>query len=247
MRLGIMQPYFFPYLGHFGLIASVDEWIVFDVTQYTPKTWMNRNRVLHPAEGWTYVTVPLANSSISIKTHEARILDPAAARKSILGKLSHYRRAARRYDAVVALVDEAFGDGTDDSLVRLNARGLRAVCAYLGIPFRFRICSELGLDLPVDPGPGGWAPAICERLGATSYLNPAGGRALFDPAEFTRRGIELLFAETALFPYEAGPFTFEPGLSILDVLMWNPPERVAAALREGTRLTAAGCASQGGE
>jgi hypothetical protein len=47
MRLGIMQPYFFPYLGHFGLIAAVDQWIVFDVTQYTPKTW-NRNPSLHP-------------------------------------------------------------------------------------------------------------------------------------------------------------------------------------------------------
>lgn len=237
MRLGIMQPYFFPYLGHFGLIASVDEWIVFDVTQYTPKTWMNRNRVLHPSAGWTYVTVPLANSSISIKTHEARILDPLAAHKSILGKLSHYRRRSRRYDAVVALVDEAFGDAADESLVRLNARGLRAVCAYLGIPFRFRILSELGLDLPEDLGPGSWAPSVCGRLGATSYVNPVSGRALFDPAEFDRLGVELLFAETELFPYATGPFTFEPGLSILDVLMWNAPERVAAALREGTRLT----------
>jgi WbqC-like protein family len=48
MRLGIMQPYFCPYLGHFALIAAVDQRIVFDVTQYTPKTWMNRNPILHP-------------------------------------------------------------------------------------------------------------------------------------------------------------------------------------------------------
>ena len=48
VKLGIMQPYFFPYLGHFALIAHTDAWVVFDITQYTPKTWMNRNRVLHP-------------------------------------------------------------------------------------------------------------------------------------------------------------------------------------------------------
>ena len=53
MRLGIMQPYFFPYLGHFALIANVDAWIVFDVTQYTPRTWINRNRVLHPSRART--------------------------------------------------------------------------------------------------------------------------------------------------------------------------------------------------
>ena len=67
MRIGIMQPYFFPYLGHFALIANVDAWIVFDVTQYTPKTWINRNRVLHPTSGANWVSVALKNSSISIK------------------------------------------------------------------------------------------------------------------------------------------------------------------------------------
>ena len=51
MRLGIMHPFFFPYLGHFALIAAVDQWIVFDVTQYTPKTWMNRNPILQPDTG----------------------------------------------------------------------------------------------------------------------------------------------------------------------------------------------------
>ncbi|MBV9523971.1 MAG: WbqC family protein [Alphaproteobacteria bacterium] len=231
-----MQPYFFPYLGHFGLIASVDEWVVFDVTQYTPKTWMNRNRVLHPSTGWNYITVPLANSSIRITTAEAQILDPAAARRSLLGKLCHYKRKAPGFDTVLALIDEAFADATDDSLVRLNARGLRAVCRCLGLPFRFRILSELGLELPEKPGAGGWAPFLCERLGATSYVNPAGGQALFAAADFTARGIALFFAETALFPYETAPFAFEPGLSILDVLMWNSPERVAAAIRDGTRL-----------
>ena len=237
-RVAIMQPYFFPYLGHFGLIASVDEWIVFDVTQYTPRSWMNRNRVLHPKGGWNYVSVPLANSSISISIREAQILNVIAARKSVLGKLSHYRRAAPHYGAVVALVEEAFGDLADNSLVRLNARGLSAVCRRLEIPFRFRILSELGLGLPENPGPGGWAPMICERVGATSYVNPAGGRALFDPADFAGRAIDLLFAETEPLCYQTGPFKFEPGLSILDVLMWNAPERVVGWLRERTRLIA---------
>jgi hypothetical protein len=237
MRVAIMQPYFFPYLGHFGLIASVDEWIVFDVTQYTPRSWINRNRVLHPKVGWNHVSVPLSNSSISIEIHQARILDAASARTSVLGKLSHYRRAAPHYGSVVSIVEEAFANPTDDSLVHLNVRGLEAVCRRLEIPFRFRILSELGLELPDNPGAGGWAPIVCERLGAASYVNPAGGRALFDPADFARRGVELLFAETEPLSYATGPFKFEPALSILDVLMWNAPEKIAAWLREHTRLT----------
>jgi hypothetical protein len=232
-----MQPYFFPYLGHFGIIAHSDAWIVFDVTQYTPRSWINRNRILHPKQGWNYVSVPLANGSIAIRIHEARLLDPVAARKSVLGKLSHYRSEAPHYRAVLALVDEAFADGGDASLARLNVRGLAAVCRYLGLPFRARILSELDLALPGDLGPGDWAPAICARLGAKGYVNPAGGRALFDPAAFARQDIALHFAETEPMRYDTGRFAFEPDLSILDVLMWNPPERVADWLRTRTRLT----------
>lgn len=235
-RIGIMQPYFFPYLGHFGLISSVDEWLVFDVTQYTPRSWISRNRVLHPKQAWTYISVPLAKSSISIKIHEARILNVAAAKKSLLGKLSHYRQAAPRYGAVVDLVEETFADLTDDSLVHLNVRGLSAVCRHLEIPFRFRILSETGFKPAQNPGPGGWAPMVCEYLGATSYVNPVGGRALFDPADFAARGIDLLFADTEPLRYKTGRFEFEPGLSILDVLMWNAPHKVSDWLRKHTHL-----------
>ena len=64
---GIMQPYFFPYWAHFSLIAYTSKWIVFDECQYKPKSWMNRNRILHPNKGWQYISVPLSNSSRNIK------------------------------------------------------------------------------------------------------------------------------------------------------------------------------------
>lgn len=236
MKLGIMQPYFFPYLGHFALIAHTDAWVVFDVTQYTPKTWMSRNRILHPKEGWNYLSVPLANSSISIKTCEAQVLNCADTRRSVLGKLSHYKNKAPYYRAVEALVQDAMADSDDASLVQLNVRGLQAVCRYLGLAFNYRICSELELDLPEKLPPGGWAPAICSQLGASSYVNPVGGRDLFDPADFAARNIELAFLSFDGFSYDTGPYQFEPGLSILDVLMWNAPERIVQALHSGSTL-----------
>lgn len=236
MKLGIMQPYFFPYLGHFSLIANTDAWIVFDVTQYTPKTWMSRNRVLHPVQGWNYVTVPLANSSISIKTFEAKVLDMKKARESVLGKLSHYRRKAPYFSAVEALVHDTFDMDGDDSLVRLNTRSLQAVCRYLDIPFHYQICSELNLPLPSVMQPGEWALEISALLGASDYINPIGGREIFDPSRFAARGISLHFLKTSEFRYDTQPYQFEPNLSILDVLMWNDPETVMEELRPGSDL-----------
>jgi hypothetical protein len=231
LTLGLMQPYFFPYLGHFSVIAAVDEWVVFDITQYTPQSWMNRNRILHPNGGWQYLTVPVCATTSSTKTREVRVSSLSKARANIVGKLSHYKNKAPHFEAVRSLVEEAFDAATDDSLVHLNVRGLDVVCRYLNIPFKYRICSELSLPLPPSPGPGGWAPEICSLLGATRYVNPSSGQDLFDPAEFARRGISLCFAQARAFVYSVGPYQFEPNLSILDALMWSPPSTVAEAVR----------------
>lgn len=236
MRLGIMQPYFFPYLGHFSLIASVDKWIVFDVTQYTPKTWMNRNRILHPKTGWQYVTVPLSNSSISIKTSEAKVLNLAETKQSIIGKLSHYKKTAPYFYQVNKVVQQAFDGSLDDSLVSLNVSALSAVCDYLKIPFSYQICSKLGLEYPPKLEPGDWAPYICQKLGADEYVNPAGGKDIFDISVFEQKDITLYFAEFAEFKYATPSYSYEPHLSILDVMMWNSPEAIVAGLKQGTQL-----------
>jgi hypothetical protein len=225
-----MQPYFFPYLGYFALVERCDSWVVFDVTQYTPKTWMNRNRVLHPAGSWNWVTVPLANSSNSMRIHEARVLDLAKARNGVLGKLSHYRRRAPHWRAVEQLVNAAFDSAVADSLVSLNTSAMHAVCRHLEIGFEPLVCSDLGLDLSGVGHPGGWAPTIAAALGATKYLNPVGGAQLFVAEEFNQLGIALEFLEFPPFEYSVTPYNFEPGLSVLDVLMWNDASTVRAAL-----------------
>lgn len=239
MRLGIMQPYFFPYLGHFSLISSVDKWIVFDVTQYTPKTWMNRNRILHPKTGWQYVTAPLANSSISIKTSEARVLNLADTKRSIIGKLSHYKKTAPYFHKVNKLVQQSFDNSLNDTLVSLNVSAMNEVCNYLGITFSYQICSELDLDYPENIGPGGWAPYICEALCATEYVNPFSGKEIFDLSDFQERNISLYFAEFSEFKYDTSVYNYEPNLSILDVMMWNSPEVILGGLKLETKLVKA--------
>jgi hypothetical protein len=238
MRLGIMQPYFFPYIGHFALIAHTEQWIVFDVTQYTRRSWISRNRVLHPEEGWTYVTIPLSNPSTSIRISEARIADKTSVARSVEGKLTHYRRHAPHYEAVRRIVASSFCD-CSDSLVDLNVRGLQAVCAYLDVPFRFRICSQMTLGLPKELEKGLWAAEICVRLNADQYLNPIGGSELFDVTQFEKRGIKLQFLDIPEWRYDTASYSFEPNLSILDVMMWNGPQEIADFMySQATRLEA---------
>jgi len=224
-----MQPYFFPYLGHFALISLCEKWLVFDITQYTRKSWMSRNRVLHPREGWNYISVPIGNASTSIKTAEARILSFADLAPALLGKLSHYRKKAPFYAHVERLIVDVFSTPTD-SLVALNVRALNAVCRYLDIRFEHAVASQLDLALPVIDHPGGWAPAISRSLSATEYINPIGGRAIFRQADFDAAGVVLKFLDFGNFVYRTEPYRFEEGLSILDVIMWNTPQTIRDAI-----------------
>jgi hypothetical protein len=247
MKLGIMQPYFFPYLGHFALIAAVDEWVVFDVTQYTRKSWINRNRVLRAAGGWQYVSIPLINSSIHVKISEARIAKLGEQEQYALGKISHYRRRAPYYVQACEIVRSTFAGLPDDGLVSLNVAGLRTVCQYLGLPFHCRICSQLAIDYPDGLSAGRWAPWICAKLSADVYINPVGGRELFDPADFANAGVSLQFLDFASFIYDTYPYNFERDISILDVLMWNSPDTIVQAIRKNSSLISTLGQESGGE
>ena len=59
MKISVMQPYFFPYLGYFQLIAASDIFVILDDVQFIDKGWINRNRILHPAveKKWNYINV----------------------------------------------------------------------------------------------------------------------------------------------------------------------------------------------
>jgi len=237
MKLGLMQPYFFPYLGHFALIAAVDEWIVFDVTQYTRESWINRNRVQHPDRGWQYISIGLQSSSTHISISEAKVAKSRDREQYVLGKISHYKRHAPYYRQVCEIVRSSFAGFAQDSLVSLNVAGLRTVCEYLGQPFCYRLCSQLNIQFPEEKlRRGQWAPWLSGRLSADVYINPVGGRELFDPSDFAREGVSLRLLDFEPFVYDTPGYIFEKNLSILDVLMWNRPDEVVEAIRNQSVL-----------
>ncbi len=224
-----MQPYFFPYIGYYELIRRTDRWIVFDVVNYVPKSWMNRNRILHPESGWQYVNVPVHKHSGSGTVGDVVLKDADAAYKRIRGQIEHYRKGrAPHFSQVSGLIEDCFSRLEGNRLRDLNTRSLKLVCAYLGIEFNHENLSEMSLELPEINHPGQWALEIADAVGAPSYLNPPGGREIFKSDEWKDREIQLHFSAPTSFAYSTGRYTFVESLSIIDVLMWNPPESINA-------------------
>ena len=111
-----------------------------------------------------------------------------------------------------------------------------AVCRYLDIRFEYAIASELNLSLPVIDHPGGWAPAMSRSLGATTYVNPIGGRSLFRRADFDAAGVALQFLDFRNYVYATAPYRYVDALSILDVMMWNDPAAIREAIATRSRI-----------
>lgn len=230
MILAAMQPYFLPYLGQFDLLNAVDCWVVHDRAQYIRHGWVNRNRVLHAASGWRYITVPVKKHRHTASIDEIEIAGDAW-KSQILGQLEHYRMDAPHYAAVKTFLEERFA-AAGPALSRLNVALFRGVAELLDIRTSIRVLSEMGLDLRPGSGPQRTALALCAAVGAGEYVNPPGGAGLYDQTEFAGSGVKLTIQRFENMSYPCGRYRHEPGLSIVDVLMWNAPATVKRYLDE---------------
>jgi hypothetical protein len=156
-----------------------------------------------------------------------------------MAQLSGYPKKAPYYTETIELVHASL-DSVETHIARLNVRILENVCAWIGIDFHYDFFSEMDLELGAIDGPGSWALRISEALGAQAYLNPPGGAELFDPIKFAESGITLRIQEFQNKVYDCRPWDFVPGLSIIDVMMWNAPGEILAYLNGQNRIATLG-------
>lgn len=231
MKLGIMQPYFFPYLGYFDIINRVDKWIVFDTAQYIRHGWVNRNRILHPKEGWQYIIVPLKKHAWETAIKDVKIANEQNWKRRIIGQLQHYKKKAPYFRERIAFVKDCLS--LEESYIcRLNVSILDKVCARLEIRFDYDFFSEMDLELGPVEGPEDWALRISEVMDADEYVNPPGGANLFDEEKFRENNIKLTIRNLPPLEYSCRGYEFIPNLSIIDLFMWNEPETIKQYLDE---------------
>jgi hypothetical protein len=229
MKLAIMQPYFFPYLGYFGLIKHSDRFIICDVVQFMRHWWIERNRILKHPEGWQYIHVPLVKHSYKATIKEVKIRIEEPWQDKIFQLLIHYKNKSPCYKEVIGFLENAFSFKTD-SITELSAHLLAETCRYIGIPFCRAIFSEMNIAIEKASAPDEWAINICKALAADTYINPPGGMDFYDRSKYVQADIKLQFLKVNLRPYKQWGEHFEEALSIIDVMMFNKPQEIQAML-----------------
>lgn len=226
MKLAIMQPYFFPYIGYFQLINSVDKFVFYDDVNYIKSGWINRNR-LFLANDVRYITVPVADASSFKKINATKIKKDNKWIVKIIGLIKQNYSDAPFYKSVCELIESTLYSNYED-LATLAKLSVMNTANYIGINTEFVLSSvvyknqeKTGADRVID---------ICIIEKSSEYWNLPGGRDLYSVDLFKKNNINLKFVGALIEPYQQKNNKFYPGLSIIDVLMYNSPSKVLQML-----------------
>lgn len=227
MRIAIMQPYFFPYIGYFQLIKNVDAFVIYDEIKYTKKGWINRNRFLKNGED-SYFTLPLKKDSDFLFVNQRVLSDSWDLDKNKLkNKIKEAYTNAPYFQVIFPIIEETL-NFKDKNLFQFIYNSLKVICEFLEI--NTPIIEYSSLELTEEYKASEKVKQICKFLKSEDYLNPIGGIELYDKEDFLKDDINLKFLKSNNIIYKQHENTFVPYLSIIDVLMFNSKEQIQKML-----------------
>lgn len=228
MKLAIMQPYFFPYLGYWQLINAVDEFIIYNNVAYIKNGWINRNSILIQDKPHL-ITLPLQNASSFKSINEIDILNNKKNITNAIKTINMAYSKAPYFKDVFDIITNIFDNYSQNKIDIFNYNVILKINKYLNINTKITLASELkeintnlkGQDKILE---------ICKNLNAKQYINAIGGQDLYDKETFAKNNIQLNFIKMNEIKYQQFNNEFVPNLSIIDILMFNPPEKIKEML-----------------
>lgn len=231
MKLAIMQPYFFPYIGYFQLIAAADNFIIYDNVKYTKKGWINRNRIL--CDGGAHVfSLPLKKDSDFLDIRQ-REISVNFDRQKLLRQLKQSYKKAPYFEETYALV-ASIVNYDELNLFDFLYYSIICICSHLKIKTNIIISSHVNIDHSLKSQEK--VIELCKSLGAVNYINPIGGIELYSRNTFIDKGISINFIVSKNIEYKQFSSNFIPWLSIIDVLMFNSAEEVIKIINKDFNL-----------
>ena len=232
MKVGVMQPYFFPYIGYWQLLNAVDRYVILDDVNFIKRGWINRNRILSGNKSGDrdeFIRITIEKISQNRKINEHYLFEKEKCFDVLLRTLHERYARAPHFEETYGLLERIFAyDG--DNVADFLSYQIREVCAHLDIETEILRSSQLEKDESLKAQDR--IIDLCRRLGADEYYNAIGGVELYDKEAFENAGMRLHFLRARLGEYPQYGGEFVPGLSIIDVMMFNDRDAVKAMLED---------------
>lgn len=227
MKIAIMQPYLFPYIGYFQLINAVDKFIILDDVNYIKRGWVNRNRILLHGNIYQF-TIQMDKASQNKLFTETYIKDDFQHFLSIIN--DGYSKSIY-FEPIMLLLKEILS--FNNKCISIFAgNSLIKIAKYLNLKTEFIYSSNIeqnkelkGQDKILN---------ICKLLKTDKYINAIGGMEIYSREVFLQNNIELNFIQTKEIRYQHTPKIkdFYPNLSIIDILMNNSIKDISLMLNQ---------------
>ena len=215
-KIAILQSNYIPWKGYFDLIASVDEFILYDDVQYTHSDWRNRNKIKTPqGEHWLSVPIKrLGGKYFKGKIKEAEI--EGTKWRSLHWKtlIQNYRKA-NYFDEIAKWVEPVYLDVECSNLSFLNRNFIERTCNYLGI--NTTISNSWDYELVGDKTER--LVNLCTQAGGGEYISGPSAKNYIIEDVFTASNIKLSWIDYSGYPeYPQLYGGFVHAVSILDLL-----------------------------
>ena len=226
MKLGIMQPYFLPYIGYWQLLNAVDQYVIYDDVNFIKGGWINRNNILINNEAKLF-NIQMQGASSNKLINEIEVSQNQVWKKKFLKTIENSYSKASFYKEVYSVIENII-NYDETNLAKYISHSISKVCDYLNIDTKLIISSDINKDNDLKGQDK--VIEICKILGANEYYNAIGGQELYSYSGFKDNGISLKFLETSKIEYSQFNDKFIPNLSIIDVLMFNSKEKIKSML-----------------
>lgn len=231
MRISIMQPYIFPYIGYFQLIKASDIFVCLDDVNFIKKGWIHRNRLCFNGDA-SYFTIPIKNSSQFRKINETMVSHGEFEkwRDKFFSSLKYFYKKQQFFEEGIMLAENVLSSNFE-SIAELSEISLNTCCRLFSIttPIKYSSHIENTDKLKKESR----LIDICRKFHCEQYLNAIGGRNLYSREMFEPYGIVLEFLQPKIHPYKVKGRPFIPSLSILDAVMCCGKEYVCQHLLSG--------------
>ncbi len=227
MKVAIMQPYFFPYIGYFQLIKSVDKFIILDDVNFIKGGWINRN-IIADKNISQWLTIPLDGASPNKLINEIDIVQNELWKSKMIKTIKQIYGKNHNNDfdlsIIINLIEQANGN-----LSKYLSKTIRDLCNILNIKTDIINITEF----PKSNGLNAQDRiiSICNKVGVSVYVNLPGGKALYDKIRFQSDNIELRFIEPKVpVGLLNSGLSNSIKISIIDLILRNTSESIDVAL-----------------
>lgn len=221
MKVGIMQPYFFPYIGYFQLIDAVDIYVNLDHVSFMKRSYMTRNKIKNS----TLINIPVYKGSQNKKCTEIYVNFDSNHFEKLLKTIEHLYCKSPNYSKIIKLISPLFSR-QNITISQFNLNIIKTICKYLDINTKIINSSEGYTNLKKEQG----LQEITKKLKGNTYINAIGGKSLYSKANFESQGILLTFPQMGKVEFN------DPYASIVDLIFLYPKEHIKEQLKKYTLI-----------